>query len=85
MNARLAAPGTSRVHRAINHFKTWLRGTDHRVGAEHLQEYLEEFTFPCNVRTTPMALSNVSPALKHTNPQRHTANSPPRAPALIRT
>lgn len=44
-----------RVHRAISNFKTWLRGTHRSVGNEHLQVYLDEFTFRYNRRGTPMA------------------------------
>lgn len=44
-----------RVHRAISNFKTWLRGTHRSVWNEHLQVYLDEFTFRYNRRSTPMA------------------------------
>lgn len=48
-------PVLPRVHRAISNFKTWLRGTHRSVGNEHLQVYLDEFTFRYNRRGTPMA------------------------------
>ncbi|WP_426977803.1 IS1595 family transposase [Pseudarthrobacter sp. O4] len=48
-------PVLPRVHRAISNFKTWLRGTHRSVGNEHLQVYLDEFTFRYNRRSTPMA------------------------------
>lgn len=38
------------VHRVIGNLKTWLRGTHHGVDREHLQSYLEEFTFRYNRR-----------------------------------
>ena len=38
------------VHRVIGNLKTWLRGTHHGVGSEHLQDYLDEFTFRFNRR-----------------------------------
>ena len=38
------------VHRVIGNLKTWLRGTHHGVDPEHLQEYLDEFTFRYNRR-----------------------------------
>lgn len=48
-------PVMPRVHRAISNFKTWLRGTHRSVSNEHLQVYLDEFTFRYNRRRTPMA------------------------------
>ncbi|MGY4543029.1 transposase-like protein/ribosomal protein L37AE/L43A [Arthrobacter sp. UYNi723] len=48
-------PVLPRVHRAISNFKTWLRGTHRSVGNQHLQVYLDEFTFRYNRRGTPMA------------------------------
>lgn len=48
-------PVLPRVHRAISNFKTWLRDTHRPVGTEHLQVYLDEFTFHYNRRGTPMA------------------------------
>jgi hypothetical protein len=44
-----------RVHRVISLVKTWLRGTHRSVSEEHLQVYLDEFTFRFNRRRTPMA------------------------------
>lgn len=44
-----------RVHRVFGNLKTWLRGTHHGVGRQHLQAYLDEFTFRFNRRYTPMA------------------------------
>jgi transposase-like protein len=44
------------VHRAFSNLKTWLKGTHHgRVSKQHLQAYLNEFTFRFNRRGTPMA------------------------------
>lgn len=43
------------THRAIGNLKTWLRGTHHGVSPQHLQAYLNEFTFRFNRRKTPMA------------------------------
>jgi len=48
-------PVMPRVHRAISNFKSWLRGTHRSVSNEHLQVYLDEFTFRYNRRSTPMA------------------------------
>lgn len=47
-----AVPG---VHRVISNLKTWLRGTHHGVGADHLAHYLDEFVFRFNRRSSPMA------------------------------
>jgi transposase-like protein len=39
------------VHQTIGNLKTWLRGTHHgRMTRQHLQEYLDEFTFRFNRR-----------------------------------
>lgn len=48
-------PVMPRAHRAISNFKSWLRGTHRGVSGEHLQIYLDEFTFRYNRRGTPMA------------------------------
>jgi transposase-like protein len=47
-----AVPG---VHRVIGNLKTWLLGTYHGVGADHLDHYLDEFIFRFNRRFAPMA------------------------------
>jgi transposase-like protein len=44
-----------RVHRVISNLKTWLRGTHRGVSNEHLQVYLDEYTFRFNRRRNPMA------------------------------
>lgn len=44
-----------RVHRVISNLKSWLQGTHRGVSGEHLQVYLDEFTFRFNRRRTPMA------------------------------
>src|SRR5712691_4799183 len=43
------------IHRVFGNLKTWLTGTHHGVGHDHLQAYLDEFTFRFNRRRTPMA------------------------------
>jgi hypothetical protein len=48
------------LHRAISNFKAWLQGTHRAVGNEHLQVYLDEFTFRYNRRGTPMAVPAVA-------------------------
>lgn len=40
-----AVPG---VHRVVANLKTWLLGTHHGVGADHLDHYLNEFVFRFN-------------------------------------
>ncbi len=47
-----AVPG---AHRMASNLKTWLRGTHHGVGADHLDHYLNEFVFRHNRRFYPMA------------------------------
>ncbi len=47
-----AVPG---VHRVVSNLKTWLLGTHHGVGADHLDHYLNEFVFRFNRRYQPMA------------------------------
>lgn len=43
------------IHRVFSNLKTWLGGTHHGVGHDHLQVYLDEFAFRFNRRRTPMA------------------------------
>ena len=43
------------IHRVFGNLKTWLGGTHHGVGHDHLQAYLEEFAFRFNRRRPPMA------------------------------
>lgn len=44
------------VHRVFSNLKTWLLGTHHgSVSKQHLQAYLNEYTFRFNRRNTPMA------------------------------
>jgi transposase-like protein len=50
-----AAKLLPRVHRVFGNLQTWIRGTHHGVGHDHLQSYLDEFTFRFNRRRTPMA------------------------------
>ena len=56
---RAAPPGSEpylpRAHRAISNLKAWMHGTHRSVGDQHLQIYLDEFTFRHNRRRTPMA------------------------------
>lgn len=54
-NPKRAEKVLPRVHRVFGNLKTWLRGTHHGVGNQHLQVYLDEFTFRFNRRRTPMA------------------------------
>ena len=44
-----------RVHRVFSNLKTWLAGTHHGVGEQHLQHYLNEYVFRFNRRRAPMA------------------------------
>jgi hypothetical protein len=39
----------------FGNLKTWLGGTHHGVGHDHLQAYLDEFAFRFNRRRIPMA------------------------------
>lgn len=41
------------VHMVFSNLKTWLRGTHHGVSPQHLQAYLNEFTFRFNRRHYP--------------------------------
>lgn len=43
------------IHRVFSNLKSWLIGTHHGVSIQHLQAYLNEFTFRFNRRKTPMA------------------------------
>jgi ribosomal protein L37AE/L43A/transposase-like protein len=46
-----AVPG---VHRVVSNLKTWLLGTHHGVGADHLDHYLNELVFRFNRRYYPI-------------------------------
>ena len=41
------------IHLVFSNLKTWLRGTHHGVSPQHLQAYLNEFTFRFNRRFYP--------------------------------
>jgi hypothetical protein len=41
------------VHLVFSNLKTWLRGIHHGVSPQHLQTYLNEFTFRFNRRFYP--------------------------------
>ena len=43
------------LHRVFSNLKIWLLGTHHGVSSQHLQAYLNEYTFRFNRRGTPMA------------------------------
>lgn len=43
------------IHRVFGNLKTWLLGTHHGVSKQHLQAYLNEYTYRFNRRKTPMA------------------------------
>jgi transposase-like protein len=43
------------IHRVFSNLKAWLIGTHHGVSPQHLQAYLNEYTFRFNRRKTPMA------------------------------
>ena len=52
------APGAElmpRVHRVISNFKSWLQGAQRGDSGEHLQVYLDEYTFSFNRRRSPIA------------------------------
>lgn len=41
------------IHLVFSNLKAWINGTHHGVSAEHLQAYLNEFTFRFNRRFLP--------------------------------
>jgi transposase-like protein len=43
------------IHRVFSNLKTWIIGTHHGVSPQHLQAYLNEYTYRFNRRGTPMA------------------------------
>lgn len=51
----LASKLLPHVHRVFSNLKTWLLGTHHGVSPQHMQAYLNEFTFRFNRRKTPIA------------------------------
>lgn len=46
------------IHRVFSNLKTWLLGTHHGVGQQHLQAYLNEYVFRFNRRFYPMTAFN---------------------------
>ena len=46
------------IHRAFSNLKTWLMGTHHGVSKQHLQAYLNEYSFRFNRRFYPMTAFN---------------------------
>jgi transposase-like protein len=52
VNAELVLP---MIHIVFGNLKAWLLGTHHGVSDQHLQAYLNEFTFRFNRRHTPQA------------------------------
>ena len=54
-NAKNAANLLPRIHLVFSNFKTWLLGTHHGIGHEHMTHYINEFVFRFNRRRTPMA------------------------------
>ena len=51
----IAGPHMIHIHRVFSNLKSWLIGTHHGVSKQHLQAYLNEYTFRFNRRGTPMA------------------------------
>ncbi|MFC2000699.1 IS1595 family transposase [Chloroflexota bacterium] len=53
---RVDNAGLAHIHRVFSNLKTWILGTHHgAIGKQHLQAYLNEYTFRFNRRKTPMA------------------------------
>lgn len=52
---RIVSTELIHIHRVFSNLKTWLLGTHHGVSKQHLQAYLNEYTFRFNRRGTPMA------------------------------
>ena len=53
---RVDASGLVNIHRVFSNLKAWLLGTHHgAVSKQHIQAYLNEYTFRFNRRRTPMA------------------------------
>jgi len=51
----IVSPKLPHIHRVFSNLKTWLIGTHHGVSPQHLQAYLNEYSFRFNRRKTPMA------------------------------
>ena len=56
------------IHRVFSILKAWLIGTHHGVSPQHLQAYLNEYTFRFNRRRTPMAAFQTVLGLSSGNP-----------------
>lgn len=46
------------IHLIFSNLKTWIQGTHHGISQQHLQTYLNEFTFRFNRRFYPMTAFN---------------------------
>lgn len=57
------------IHLIFSNLKTWIQGTHHGISQQHLQTYLNEFTFRFNRRFYPMtAFNSVLGIAAHTIP-----------------
>lgn len=57
------------IHLIFSNLKTWIQGTHHGIAQQHLQTYLNEFTFRFNRRFYPMtAFNSVLGIAAHTVP-----------------
>lgn len=74
-----------RVHRAISNLKTWLQGTHRGVSGEHLQVYLDEFTFGFNRRRTRWPRSRRCSAWAAHSHRLRTARSSTEPAKIIRS
>jgi hypothetical protein len=46
------------IHLIFSNLKAWIQGTHHGISQQHLQTYLNEFTFQFNRRFYPMTTFN---------------------------
>ena len=60
-----------RVHRVFSNLKTWLAGTHHGVGEQHLQHYLNEYVFRFNRPTRSDGSLSVAPRTRQPAPTDH--------------
>lgn len=67
----------------ISDLESWLQGTHRGVSGEHLQVYLDEYTFRFNRRRTPMAAVQTLLGLQSQQQPTTTAASWRPAPAPL--
>ena len=73
------------IHLVFANLKTWLNGIHHGVSHQHLQAYLNEFTFRFNRRFYPFNAFVPCSASRATSPHRPTQSFTPEPGSTLQT